>query len=58
MESVLNLVCQPLSISRSGVEMLLRDYRNQFYSDELNTRVKMVLFDRLQYYQGKAFVYV
>lgn len=58
MQAILNLGCKPLRISRTVVEMLLRDYHNHLYSDELNTRVKMVLFDRLQYYQGKAFVYV
>lgn len=58
LEALLRLGCSPLQISRFGVGQLLSVYSNPLYTDELNTRVKAVLYNRLEYYCGKAFVFI
>lgn len=58
LQALLNLGCSPLRISRQGIESLLSTYNNSLYSIELNTRVKQILINRLNYYQNKAFIYV
>lgn len=57
-QALLELGCQPLRISKAGVDTLLSKYHNPLYSDDLNARVKGVLCDRLGYYQNTAFVFV
>lgn len=57
-QALLNLGCRPLLIDRAGVDLLLSTYQNPLYSEELNSRVKAVLSNRLSYYQGKIFAYV
>lgn len=58
LQALLDLGFTPLRINRLAVERLLKNYYNPLYSRELNERVKVVLVNRLNYYQGKAFVYV
>lgn len=58
LEGVLDLGCKPLIIDKSKTEWLLRNYHNNLYSDEINSRIKAVLVNRLRYYEGKCFVFV
>lgn len=58
LEAVLKLGCNPLKVNKARLDRLLSNYYNNFYSDELNKRVKEVLCNRLSYYNGTAFIFV
>ena len=55
LDALLSLGCKPLVIDKKRVEILLENYYNKLYSEELNNRIKDVLKNRLNYYYGKAF---
>lgn len=57
-EALLNIGCQPLKLNKSCVDALLGSYINPLYSEELNHRVRAVLWNRLEYYRDKVFVFV
>lgn len=56
--AILELGGQPLKIDKNKLTYLLNHYHNELYSDEMNQRIKDVLKLRLDYYVGRAFVYV
>lgn len=59
LSALLSLGCKPLMVSRLGVETLLSEYYNPLYTEEMNTRIKSVLSNRLYYYYvNSVFVYV
>lgn len=58
LQALSDLGVSPLRINKMEVEHLIKTYYNPLYSRELNDRVKVVLVNRLNYYQGKAFIYV
>lgn len=57
LNAVLKLGCKPLVIDRSKVNWLLSNYYNNLYPDEVIKRIKDVLVNRLNYYEGWAFEY-
>lgn len=57
LDAVLKLGCKPLIVSKSRVNYLLSNYSNNLYPDEVVKRIKEVLINRLNYYEGRAFIY-
>lgn len=58
LNALLDLGCPKLKINKSSVDYLLKNYSNKYYSDDLIARVKYILKNRLDYYEGWCFVYV
>lgn len=55
----IKLGAKPLCINKNKLDILLKNYYNNLYSDELNNRIKLVLTNRLNYYTNTGvFVYV
>lgn len=50
----ISLGAKPLLINKKGLDILMMNYHNSFYSDERNNLVKSVLSDRLAYYYNKG----
>lgn len=57
-DAVLQLTQRPLLIDKKKVDYLLKNYYNELYPEDMNKRIKAVLMNRLDYYNGKAFIYV
>lgn len=57
LDAVLRLGCKPLVIDKNRVRWLINNYSNKLYPDEAVKRVKDVLINRLNYYEGVAFRY-
>ena len=58
-DACISLGAQPLVINKRALDSLMMSYNNAFYSDELNTRIKCVLSNRLAYYYEKGvYIYV
>lgn len=57
-DALQRLGCKPLYIDYNKLIWLLNNYHNILYSDEMNIRIKSVVTNRLQYYNGKSFIYV
>lgn len=53
-DACIRLGTKPLLINKNGLDYLLKNYYNSFYSDEQNLLIKNVLMNRLQYYYGKG----
>ena len=58
LDALLKLGCKPLLVDMDKVNYLISNYSNKLYPDEVVNRVKNVLINRLNYYEGRAFVYV
>lgn len=58
LNALLQLGCKPLCINKSKLEFLLGNYSNKVYPDELIIRMKSVLINRLNYYNGRAFIFM
>lgn len=56
--AILELGGKPLKIDKNKLIYLLTHYYNDLYLDEMNQRIKDVLKIRLDYYDGRAFIYV
>ena len=55
----INLGAKPLLIRKDNLDSLISNYRNNYYSDELNMRIKSVLIHQLNYYSNKGvYIYV
>ncbi len=57
-EAILNLGCKPLVINKQAYIYLMQSYNNHLYPDELNSRIKGVLHEKMTYYNGISYTFI
>lgn len=57
LDALLSLGCRKLQI-KAGIVDFSKSYYNSLYSDEMNSRVKFVFLNRLNWYRGRVYEFV